>query len=727
MIRTRRVTQVACTLIVLFAGSAAAKDLLVSTQSEYEWAVEAIQAGDTIVLANGEWRDFEILFTGVGTAEQPMTLTAETKGDVVITGRSNLRLAGQHLVISGLVFRDGHSPSRSVIEFQQEDGVYAYYSRVTEVVVDSFNKPDRPNADSWVQLYGKHNRLDHSYFAGKSNSGVTIGVQLFDRNGNGKVNLENHHRIDHNYFGPRGVIGSNGGETIRIGNSWNSLNDSLTTVENNYFERCDGEVEIISNKSGGNVFRGNVFFESRGTLTLRHGNGNLVENNVFIGNRVPHTGGIRVINKRQVVRNNYMQGLTGHRFGGGFVIMNGVPDSVINRYHQVEDAVIENNSIIDVDHIEFAAGSDEERTAPPINSVFHANLIFNADGTDNITEHDDISGIEFSGNSIHEGIELEKAANGLLYPVDPKFADIGVSRQFAVLDRADTGPAWYPKPGNEDRFEGGKTYAVASGLNTLQHAVINAESGDILELAPGNYIASYTIAIDKPVTVRGNGQARITFERTTLFEIVEGGSLKLDGVTISGESSPRIPGNSVVRTVTGSIVNNFNLIVENSVVENLNSSSGFSFFTAGKYTFADKIELRNTSFTDVSGTVLEMNREVDDRGVYNAEYITITDSRFNNVGGAIAHIYRGGTDESTFGPHFAMSSSQITATGNDENNKTGSSLMLFGVQAVDIHNNEFIGSAPLRVLETVGEPVTKVAENRYVETARPEIRSALGD
>ena len=63
-----------------------------------------------------------------------------------------------------------------------------------------------------------------------------------------------------------------------------------------------------------NTFRGNLFNESRGTLTLRHGNGSVVENNVFLGNRVDHTGGIRVINKRQTIRNNYLHGLTGHRF-----------------------------------------------------------------------------------------------------------------------------------------------------------------------------------------------------------------------------------------------------------------------------------------------------------------------------------------------------------------------------------------------------------------------------
>ncbi len=53
-------------------------------------------------------------------------------------------------------------------------------------------------------------------------------------------------------------------------------------MENNWFEGCDGETEIISNKSGGNTYRGNVFFRSAGALTLRHGNGNRV-----IGQRLP--------------------------------------------------------------------------------------------------------------------------------------------------------------------------------------------------------------------------------------------------------------------------------------------------------------------------------------------------------------------------------------------------------------------------------------------------------
>ena len=113
---------------------------------------------------------------------------------------------------------------------------------------------------------------------------------------------ENHHRIDHNYFGQRPILGSNGGETLRIGTSHYSLSNSYTMIESNYFDRCNGEVEIISNKSGSNTIQNNVFFESRGTLTLRHGNGNIVQ-----------------------------------------------------------------NSLINLDHIHFAAGSDAKRSAAPIN------------------------------------------------------------------------------------------------------------------------------------------------------------------------------------------------------------------------------------------------------------------------------------------------------------------------------------------------------------------------
>jgi len=720
---TRSFSQIPCALIaliVLNASPAEATDILVSTQAEYKDAVKAASPGDKIVLANGEWRDFEILFTGEGTADAPITLTAEMKGEVFITGQSNLRLAGKHLVVSGLVFRDGYSPTNTVISFRRTKGDLAHHSRVTEVVIDHFNNPERYETDFWVMIYGKHNRFDHNHLEGKSNQGVTLAVRL-----DSEESRENHHQIDYNYFGPRPVLGSNGGETLRIGTSHYSLSDSLTTVENNYFDRCNGEVEIISSKSGRNTFRGNLFFESRGTLTLRHGNNNVIENNVFLGNRVDHTGGIRVINKGQIVRNNYMYALTGHRFGGALVIMNGVPNSPINRYHQVDNALIENNSVIDSDHIELAAGADSERSAPPINSVFRANLVYNADGSENVAVHDDISGLAFRDNSMHEKIELAKADNGLLYPVDPDLAGVGAKKGLKVLQRSETGPSWYPKPGYADRFDTGATHEVGPGLDTLSEAVKASKSGDIVVLAKGDYLVSRTIKVDRPVTVRGKGKVRIEFERTALFEIADGGSLKLDGVMISGNSAPDSAGNTAIRTSRYSMLGNYALVVENSVIEDLDTNHSFNFFTVAKHTFADRIEIRDSVVRNVTGAVLALNRELDDLGIYNAEYITIVGSQFENIGGAVADIYRGGTDESTFGPHFLLSESAVVATGKDKRNKSRATIRLHGVQATDIHGNEFVDSSPIRITETVGEPVTRLKDNRYEGTVEPIIDTSL--
>ena len=297
--RFKYFTITAVILALAACGDKQSSSSVVSDQLAFQEAVKNAQPGDTIVLANGKWNDFEILFTGEGEEGNPIRLVAETKGKVILTGQSNLRLAGNHLEVSGLVFKDGYSPTQEVISFRRNKNHLANNSRVTEVVIDDFNATERQETDFWVMMYGKNNRFDHSHLSRKRNKGVTMAVRL-----NTEDSQENHHKIDHNYFGPRSILGSNGGETLRIGTSHHSRTNSFTVVENNYFDRCDGELEIISNKSGKNKFLNNTFYESRGTLTMRHGNNNLVEGNVFFGNGADHTGGIRVINAGQTIRNN---------------------------------------------------------------------------------------------------------------------------------------------------------------------------------------------------------------------------------------------------------------------------------------------------------------------------------------------------------------------------------------------------------------------------------------
>ena len=718
---------------VLFSGaiflsfSIDAADYVVSSKEEYKRVSHKLMPGDNIILKSGVWQDFEILLEGKGTSEAPITLKAESKGDVVLSGKSNLRLAGEHLVVSGLVFKNGYTPSSAVIAFRKNKDSYANHSRVTEVVIDNFNNPDKQESDYWVALYGKHNRFDHNHLERKRNKGVTVAVRL-----DSVASQENYHSIDHNYFGYRPTFGSNGGETLRIGTSHYSLTNSFTLVENNIFEQTNGEVEIISVKSGKNTLRGNVFLSARGTLTLRHGNGNIVENNVFLGNEVAHTGGIRVINKDQVIRNNYLEGLKGYRFGSGFTIMNGVPNSPINRYHQVENATITNNTFINVDHIHLAAGSDAERSAAPKSTIIKDNVVYNQNDTQPFSIFDDVSGITFRNNVTNtdtaspivsgfdkQNLSLERAENGLLYA---KGLAQGVAASLSVISKENVGTSYYPKTVMSDDFDTGNTIAVEATAEALKDAIATAQNGDVIELAEGEFVVPSVLYIDDAITIKARNLQKTTlyFERTALFEIRDGGSLKLEGLVISGAQSPDSSGNSVVRTKKWGMVNNYRFTLENSIVKDLDINHSFSFFTSGKGAFADAITLSNNTFTSVSGDILRLDKEIEDYGIYNAEYVTLTQNTFTDIKGGVLKLYRGGTDESTFGPHLLMTNNMLNNVGNGKRNKKGASVFLHGVQVTELEGNEFTQSAPLIIEHTVGEPITSVIDNRF--TATPTIQ-----
>ena len=85
-------------------------------------------------------------------------------------------------------------------------------------------------------------------------------------------------------------------------------------------------------------------------------------------------------------------------------------------------------------------------------------------------------------------------------------------------------------------------------------------------------------------------------------------------------------------------------------------------------------------------------------------------------------LYRGGTDESTFGPHFQMIDSKITNVGNGGKNKSGASVLLHGVQVTKITGSKWDQSAPLVINHTVGEPRTRIVKNQFDEMGYLQIK-----
>jgi len=666
---------IACAVVAAPLPAVAA-DHLVADPAAYAAAVKQAKPGDRIILRDGVWRDFQIVFTGRGTADKPITLTAQTPGGVILSGQSNLRIGGEHLVVSNLVFRDGWSPTKELIAFRRDSKTPASHTRLTGIVVDRFTNPDRRAEDIWVAIYGTDNRVDHSWFAGKGNGGVTLAV-IRPKGQPG----ENRARIDHNFFGPRPPLGSNGGETIRVGTSDESLSDSKSLIENNWFEGCDGEVEIVSVKSGGNIIRGN------------HGNGNLVERNIFLGRGKASTGGIRVINRDQVVRHNYLEGVTGTGFLSAIAVMHGVPNSAINRYHQVANAVIEGNSIVDASRITFGAGADAERSAPPVSSRFTNNLIYTASGKDIVRVEGDASGIAMAGN-VQSGppptgltgfaqtdLKLIRAANGLLYPADPALAAIGAPRDLVMLKREDAGPAWYPKdaPASTSR-----TLDAAPGA--LAQAVAASGPGDTIRVAPGTHRVTAPIPVSHRLTVSGPRTAILTLS--------------------AAAASPTAERVALIRAPQSVSILNYRVSLSDVAVRD---AGDVIATTPG--TFAEDIDIRRSIFANVSGAVVAAAAETGSKGLYSAERITIADSDFTDVA-TIADVSRLGTDESTFGPWFAMTGNRVTG---------GGAVRLSGVQNVAISGNRFDRARGIAIANSVGAPVIRITANVFAATPEPAI------
>ena len=345
----------------------------------------------------------------------------------MLTGMSTLRIGGEHLVVEGLLFQDPNPSVSDLIQFRIDSDELAHGCRMTNCAVVEADQ--RSGGESrWVGLYGTGHRVDHCRFEGKSDKGATFVVWLGDDN-------KGLHQIDHNYFGPRERLGSNGGETIRIGDSKTSMLAADCVVEHNLFEKCNGETECISNKSCGNIYRDNTFREVSGTLTLRHGNGCLVERNVFLGNQARGTGGVRIIGEDHIVRGNYLADLTGDDGRSAISLMMGIPNSPAHRYFQVKRALVEDNSIVDCKYpLVIGLSDDENATLAPEETVFRGNLVVSP--RRNIVDaRCSLAGItwqdnHFSGKSL--GIPT----------VDGIHLDAVEPAQLKPIDRTEVGPTW---------------------------------------------------------------------------------------------------------------------------------------------------------------------------------------------------------------------------------------------------------------------------------------------
>jgi len=710
----------------------------VANITELNKAIENSEAGDEIILANGIWKDVEIKFRGKGTKDKPITLKAETPGQVSIEGQSYLKFGGEYLVVQGLHFKNGFSPSNAVIDFKishkDAPDEISNNCKVTNCVIEDFNKPKRDNSDLWVQFWGRHNELSNCYIAGKTNRGPTVRVSIA-----GIESINNYHQIVNNHFGPRPVKGGPSGETIQLGDSYTSMSPSHTMVANNLFEECNGEVEVISSKTNFNVFKNNVFYKSEGSLVTRHGNYVTVDGNYFIGDGVNENyGGIRIINTGHWVVNNYFYGLKGKSFRSPLAVMNGIPKSPLNRYNQVTDVVVAYNTYVNCSSPwQFGVGQNlaqsdvlpksEIRSARAIRTTVANNIIYNEKGLENIVvENDKADGVTFKSNIINNqgvafngfnkgiieaSLELRKLSDNIYIPVgvpsDFEAYDgfdfntiendlLGVSRKDSksvgavigkevsnpnILDKSKYGSTWYS---NEVEIKDPITHVVTKA-EELQPKIDEASHGDIIALAEGAYRLDKSLVINKTLTIQSQGNQKVQLvytgeANTPLFSLQPYGKLTAKNIMIKGDGS-----NYAFASLKENMSNHFGLTVLDSEI------SDFGYvLKAYKESFAERVTFENTSISNCENGI-ELSEETNDKGDYNTEYLTISNCNFNNVKANVVDYYRGGYDESTIGGNLLVTGSTFTNCGAKENN--GMLLNHRGIINVNITKNTFNNNA----------------------------------
>ena len=725
---------VLCMLLIACSNSLIVNSIKVTNIDELNKAIDSCKAGDQIILANGIWKDVQIKFRGKGTIDNPITIKAETTGKVTIEGESYLKFGGEYLVVEGLYFKNGFSPSNAVIDFKisskDKPDEISNNCKVTNCVIEDFNKPKRDKSDLWVQFWGRHNTLSNCYIAGKTNRGPTVRVSIA-----GIESINNYHQIVNNHFGPRPVKGGPSGETIQLGDSYTSMSPSHTMVANNLFEECNGEVEVISSKTNFNIFKNNVFYKSEGSLVTRHGNYSMIDGNYFIGDgENENYGGIRIINTGHWVVNNYFYGLKGKSFRSPLAVMNGIPKSPLNRYNQVTDVVVAYNTYVNCSSPwQFGVGTNiaqakvlpksEIRSARAIRTTVANNIIYNEKGLESIVvENDKADGVafmkniinnqgvafkDFDGGIIEASLDLKKISDNMYIPTGiPNDFEafngfdfntietdlLRVSRKDNnsigaiigkdvfnpnILDKSKYGTTWFS---NELEARDPVIHAVTSA-EELQTKINRASNGDVISLIKGVYNIDKSVVINKRLTIESESDAKAQLifsgaSNTPLFSLQPKGKLTINNIVLKGNIS-----NYAFASLKQNMSNHFGLTVSNSEISNFNY-----VLKAYKESFAERITFENTTISNCENGI-ELSEEKNDKGDYNTEYLTINNCNFNTIKANVIDYYRGGYDESTIGGNLLLTNSTFINCGAKEKNKR--LLNHNGIVNVNITKNTF--------------------------------------
>ena len=342
----------------------------VRTKSEFLQAISLAEPGAVIEISNGNYQNWRVEIDCEGTSDRPIRIRAQTKHQVVFSGINHFRISGRYIEISGILFENCNFQS-NLLEFRKSENCILTECIIRNSGGDSAAVSIKPGA--------RNNLITKCEFINLAARCINLTVNE-DIHSSG---IPTNNVIRENVFRDIPAKGENGRETIKIGQNQpeNGHVRTLTLVENNTFIRCDGEGEIISNKSAGNIYRQNQFFDCEGELVMRGGRDCLIEGNKLFNCR----GGIRLSGTGHTVKNNWIinSRTTGIRLLYGMTAEQG------GHYQAPSGCLIKHNTIVNSAEAGIRMGDGRNKdwgaekgiqSIAPYNNTFAENIISGTQG-----------------------------------------------------------------------------------------------------------------------------------------------------------------------------------------------------------------------------------------------------------------------------------------------------------------------------------------------------------
>jgi len=322
-------------LSLIFMQEISAKVYRIGSEQEFKAIQSLLIPGDEVVIKNGIYTDWSLSINNKGSSLKPIIIHAEKQGMVIFSGNVTkpiFSVSGEYVLISGINFKNCVLAKTGVlIELSTSNNcrisncsfsANQVKSQFTPLVIISGN--------------GSNNAVEGcSFISNVDNQDVQVKIT--------KDAYPKFTMIENNIFRDKNKVSwpnGNGGECVQVGQDPVLLGNLKpeTTVRKNRFIHCNGENEVISNKSSGNKYLNNYFEDNDGELVMRGGHDCIIADNTFKSG----TGGIRINGTGHQITNNKIDGIqTAIRLMYGMA----KGKDEIGFYIAASDCTIKNNTI----------------------------------------------------------------------------------------------------------------------------------------------------------------------------------------------------------------------------------------------------------------------------------------------------------------------------------------------------------------------------------------------